>query len=65
MNKFPDFVRYTVQRLKALSPSMDKVKIAETLCRAGLHLGVTTALVGVHCVLMPTIVQRMRCEDAD
>ena len=41
-NKFPDFVRYTVQRLKTLSPSMGKVKIAETLCRAGLHLGVTT-----------------------
>ena len=31
-----------MQRLKALSPSMGKVKIAETLCRAGLHLGVTT-----------------------
>ena len=42
VNKFPDFVRYSVQRLKTLSPSMGKVKIAETLCRAGLHLGVTT-----------------------
>jgi transcriptional regulator with XRE-family HTH domain len=42
VNKFPDFVRYIVQRLKTLSPSMGKVKIAETLCRAGLHLGVTT-----------------------
>ncbi len=42
VNKFPDFVRYIVQRLKALNPSMGKVKIAETLCRAGLHLGVTT-----------------------
>jgi transcriptional regulator with XRE-family HTH domain len=42
VNKFPDFVRYIVQRLKTLSPAMDKVKIAETLCRAGLHLGVTT-----------------------
>jgi len=31
-----------VQRLKSLSPSMGKVKVAETLCRAGLHLGVTT-----------------------
>ena len=39
VNKFPDFVRYIVQRLKTLSPSMGKVKIAETLCRAGLHLG--------------------------
>jgi transposase InsO family protein len=42
VNKFPDFVRYIVQRLKVLSPSMGKVKIAETLSRAGLHLGVTT-----------------------
>jgi len=42
VNKFPDFVRYIVQRLKTLSPSMGKVKIAETLCRAGLHLGATT-----------------------
>ncbi len=42
VNKLPDFVRYIVQRLKSLSPSMGKVKIAETLCRAGLHLGTTT-----------------------
>ena len=42
VNKFPDFVRYIVQRLKTLHPSLGKVKIAETLCRAGLHLGVTT-----------------------
>ena len=39
VNKFPDFVRYIVQRLKILSPSMGKLKIAETLCRARLHLG--------------------------
>ncbi len=42
VNKFPDFVRYIVQRLKILNHAMGKVKIAETLCRAGLHLGVTT-----------------------
>ena len=42
VNKFPDFVRYVVQRLKTLCPSMGKVKIAQTLCRAGLHLGATT-----------------------
>ncbi|MDP6718451.1 MAG: hypothetical protein QGF59_07385, partial [Pirellulaceae bacterium] len=42
VNKFPDFVRYAVQRLKTLCPSMGKVKIAQTLSRAGLHLGVTT-----------------------
>jgi len=42
VNKFPDFVRAIVQRLKTVCPSMGKVKIAETLARAGLHLGVTT-----------------------
>jgi transposase InsO family protein len=42
VNKFPDFVRYAVMRLKVLCPSMGKVKIAQTLCRAGLHLGSTT-----------------------
>jgi transposase InsO family protein len=31
-----------VQRLKTLCPTMGKVKIAETLARAGLHLGTTT-----------------------
>ena len=28
VNKFPDFVRYAVQRLRTLCPSMGKVKIA-------------------------------------
>ena len=42
VNKFPEFVRYAVQRLKTVCPTMGKVKIAETLCRAGLHLGKTT-----------------------
>ncbi len=42
VNKFPDFVRYAVQRLKTLCPNLGKVKIAEILCRAGLHLGATT-----------------------
>ena len=42
VNKFPDFVRYVVQRLRVLSPTMGKVKIAEILARAGLHLSVTT-----------------------
>ena len=31
-----------MQRLKAFCPSLGKAKIAETLCRAGLHLGTTT-----------------------
>jgi transposase InsO family protein len=42
VNKFPEFVRAIVQRLKTLCPAMGKVRIAETLARAGLHLGVTT-----------------------
>ena len=37
-----DFVRYAVQQLKSLCPSMGKVRIAEMLARAGLHLGSTT-----------------------
>ena len=42
VNKFPDFVRYIVQRLKVLCPALGKVKIAQTLARAGLHLGAST-----------------------
>ncbi len=42
VNRFPDFVRYIVQRLKMLCPAMGKVKIAQTLARAGLHLGAST-----------------------
>jgi putative transposase len=42
VNRFPDFVRYAVQCLKTLCPAMGKVKIAETLARAGLHMGATT-----------------------
>lgn len=42
VNKFPDFVRYVVRRLKVLCPAMGKKKMAQTLARAGLHLGTTT-----------------------
>jgi putative transposase len=42
VNKFPDFVRHIVQRLKVLCPSLGKVKIAQVLARAGLHLCATT-----------------------
>ena len=42
VNKFPDFVRHCVQRLKLLCPGMGKVKITQILCRAGLHLGAST-----------------------
>ena len=36
VNKFPEFVRYIVQRLKRLCPTMGKVKIAQTLGPSGL-----------------------------
>ncbi|MCH7592015.1 MAG: helix-turn-helix domain-containing protein [Planctomycetes bacterium] len=42
INKFPEFVRYAVQRLKTLCPTLGKVKLAEVLCRADLHLGSVT-----------------------
>lgn len=42
VNRFPDFVRYMVRRLKVMCPVMGKQKMAETLCRAGLHIGTTT-----------------------
>ena len=42
VNKFPKFVGYMVRRLKVLCPTMGRVKIAQVLCRAGLHLGPTT-----------------------
>jgi transposase InsO family protein len=42
VNKFPDFVGHLVRQLKVLVPTMGKVRIAQVLARAGLHLGVTT-----------------------
>jgi hypothetical protein len=42
VNKWPEFVRYLVQQLRVLCPSLGKVKIAQILARAGLHLGVST-----------------------
>jgi len=42
VNKFPEFVRYVARRLKTLCPTMGRVKMAQTLARAGLHLGSTT-----------------------
>jgi transposase InsO family protein len=42
VNKFPDFVRYVVQRLQTLCPRLGKVKIAQILARAGLHLWAST-----------------------
>jgi transposase InsO family protein len=42
VNKFSDVVAYIVRRLKVLCPTMGKAKIAQVLCRIGLHLGSTT-----------------------
>ena len=42
VNRFPDFISHVVQKLRKLCPTMGKKKIAETLARAGLHLGATT-----------------------
>lgn len=42
VNKFPDFVRYAVQRLQTLCPTLGKKKLAQVLVRAGLHLATTT-----------------------
>jgi putative transposase len=42
VNRFPDFVRYAVQRLQTLCPTLGKKKLSEVLTRAGLHLGIST-----------------------
>lgn len=42
VNKYPDFVRYIVRRLKVLCPTLGKAKMAHMLSRAGLHLATTT-----------------------
>ncbi len=42
VNRFPEFVTHLVKQLKLLCPTMGKVRIANTLARAGLHLGVST-----------------------
>jgi transposase InsO family protein len=42
VNKFSDAVHRTVKRLQTLCPGMGKVKIAQQLARAGLHLAFST-----------------------
>ena len=42
VNKYPDLVAYLVRRLKVMSPTLGKVKIAQILARAGLHLSAST-----------------------
>jgi hypothetical protein len=41
VNRFPDFVRYTVQQIKLFCPTLGKAKIADKLARAGIHIGKT------------------------
>ena len=41
VNRFPDFVAVVVQQLKAAAPAFGKVRIAEILARAGLHVAPT------------------------
>ena len=42
VNKFPEFVAYLVRSLKLMCPALGKVRIAQMLARAGLHLSATT-----------------------
>ena len=42
VNRYPDFVDHLVQLLKLSLPAMGKVRIAQLLARAGLHLAVST-----------------------
>ncbi len=42
VNRFPELTAHLVRRLTVLAPALGKVKIAQVLARAGLHLGVTT-----------------------
>ncbi len=42
VNKFPAYVSYLVRWLKSMCPAMGKLRIAQALARAGLHLGATT-----------------------
>ena len=42
VNRFPDYVRLLVRQLQVTFPSMGRRRIADTLCRAGLHLSAST-----------------------
>ena len=42
VNRFPEFIRHAVQQIKQFCPSLGRVKIAETLARAGIHIGKST-----------------------
>lgn len=43
INRFPEYVGELVRKLRVLQPSLGKVRIAEMLARAGMHLSPTTA----------------------
>jgi len=53
VNRFPDFVAYLVKRLRVLCPTLGKVKIAQILARAGLHLGSSTVRRMLHDTRQP------------
>jgi hypothetical protein len=42
VNRFPDVVRYVVQRIKPFCPTLGKVKIADKSAGPGIHIGKTT-----------------------
>lgn len=42
VNRFPDFVTELVRALRATLPTMGKVRLAQVLARAGIHLAPTT-----------------------
>ncbi len=42
VNRFSDYVRHVVQRLKVLCPTLGKKRIAQLLARAGLRLSAST-----------------------
>jgi len=42
VNRFPEIIRYAIQRIKLFCPTLGKVKIAGELARAGTHIGPTT-----------------------
>ena len=42
INRYPDFLGYLVRRMKLACPNLGKVRIAQMLARAGLHVGAST-----------------------
>lgn len=42
VNRFPDYLRHAIRRIKLLCPFLGKRKIAEILCEAGLHIARST-----------------------